>query len=430
VEELLYAHCFIEMKLLLIFITAINGAAGASVSCSGYWCYGSFSCPGFCHVSSTCGLASNYYSNSAQAYNSYSTNCLTDGTSCSTCTSFSNCGWCSATNTCGDRICNSCSSSFTSSCGPGSSGLSGLSGSFSLAVDELDEAKEKVTSGTAASVVVGAVAGLVMIAAAVFKPCKAPATPHMEAWKPRAKRSFNCLAAGVFFRSLGFVIGLAAPAIPWLSVGASASFSSVVGGSGAGLSFIFDTINISYKQVVNGVPTTVTIPNPLTISGAIIAYIALVAFVFPSLILAWAALCRLSALVKYGSAPPTAGCVPGMPAIQGLGWFGTILFVIGMAIDWFFFGVIRMLINVSGVGPGGNLAAAAVALIFLSSICISVAAGCSCCGGQLGPLPGVGNSKGNCCCPERNPDMGPEGEPVPAGGLKVAVPENKGGAAV
>ena len=40
------------------------------------------------------------------------------------------------------------------------------------------------------------------------------------------------------------------------------------------------------------------------------------------------------------------------------------------------------------------------------------------------------NSKGNCCCPERNPDMGPEGEPVPAGGLKVAVPENKGGAAV
>ena len=109
-----------------------------------------------------------------------------------------------------------------------------------------------------------------------------------------------------------------------------------------------------------------------------------------------------------------------------------------MAYDWFFFGVIRALINVGGVGPGGNLAAAAVALNFLSNICISVAAGCSCCGGQLGPLPGVGNSRTSCCCPERNPDMGPEGgvvvypgpEGVPASGLKVAVLDNKGGAVV
>ncbi len=99
-----------------------------------------------------------------------------------------------------------------------------------------------------------------------------------------------------------------------------------------------------------------------------------------------------------------------------------------MAYDWFFFGIIRALINVGGVGPGGNLAAAAVALNFLSNICISVAAGCSCCCGQLGPLPGVGNSRTSCCCPERNPDMGPEG--VPASGLKVAVPDNKGGVVV
>ena len=159
------------------------------------------------------------------------------------------------------------------------------------------------------------------------------------------------------------------------------------------------------------------------------------AFIFPALMMAWSALCKIQG-VKQNSVSPRVGCcVPGMPAIQvsivlrppppplsllsfqplkpllhththtykkGLVWVGTIVFLAGAAIDWAFFGILRALIGATGVGPGGSLMAAAFACNLIAAICFSVTGCCS-----LGPLPGVGTSSTSCCCPENNPDTTP-----------------------
>ena len=71
-----------------------------------------------------------------------------------------------------------------------------------------------------------------------------------------------------------------------------------------------------------------------------------------------------------------------------------------------FFGIIRsyFLPSANGVGPGGNLAAAAFVSTVAAAICFSVS---GCC--VLGPLPGIGTSQTNCCCVESEAQRIPPG---------------------
>jgi len=273
----------------------------------------------------------------------------------------------------------------------------------SVYADEYPPAKEKVTAGVTASVIVGVVIGAAFVATAALIPCVGPPSPAMEAWKPRARSAFVPIAVGVFLQSLGLVTGFAAPLIPWFSMGASGAFSAYTGGTtsfSAGL--IFTAVDFTYETSFG----SVTITSPLVI-GAVIAFVGLIAFVFSSLIMGYVALCRVRAVSKYGAAPPVSCCGPGMPAIQGLAWFGMIMYIIGMAIDWTLIGLIRAVVRVGGVGPGGNLAAASFVFLLAGACSYSVA---GCC--RLGPLPGVGTSRSSCCCIERDPNTTPDGSQV------------------
>lgn len=189
-------------------------------------------------------------------------------------------------------------------------------------------ANAQVTTGVVASVILGVVSSVVILLTA--RMCCGPAnsspSPLMDAWKPRASSAFPALAVGIVFQSLGLLTGFAAPAIPWMSVGASASLSSYTGSASVSATVIFTTITYTYTDSF-GNSVTSSMPA-ISVVGAVIAYIALCAFIFPSLLISWVAACRMSNVSKWGAAPPTGGCCnPGMPVVQGLSWGGTILFL-------------------------------------------------------------------------------------------------------
>ena len=307
-------------------------------------------------------------------------------------------------------VCTSDNCNTVSSAAACTSSASTATLSLSIGVDGVESGKKAVSSGVAASVVIGAALGVFFIAAAWLRPCSTPATQQMEAWKPRARSASWTLAAGVFFQAMGLLTGLAGPAIPWFSVGASASYGSYVSSGSASFGLIFTAMTVSYTDSLGN---TVTVGDIYTLIGGAISYAALGLFIFPSLLIAWAALCRVSAVSKNGS-PPPIGC-GGMPAIQGLSWFGLFVFTVGAAWDWALFGVIRALSGASGVGAGGSLMAAAFAFLLLSAVFFSVT---GCC--VLGPLPGVGTSKTNCCCAESDANLQPNGDKMVTGALVLA----------
>ena len=214
-----------------------------------------------------------------------------------------------------------CATSYaTTSCNSNSN--NGLTVS-DIGVDEVESAKKAVTAGVTASVIIGVLLGAGIVASAYFSPCNTPASPAMTAWKPRAASAFTLLAAGTFFLALGLLIGLAGPAIPWFSIGASASYNTYVSSYAGYAGLTFTAITIAYTDSTGN---SVIVNDPYTAAGAGIAYFGLIVFIFPALILSWLALCRVSAVVKYGSAPP-AGCGGGMPTIQGLSWVGLVVFL-------------------------------------------------------------------------------------------------------
>lgn len=220
----------------------------------------------------------------------------------------------------------SCTVSSYSSCSTSNALCDGsASGNLGInvGIDEVDSAKKAVTAGVTASVIIGVLLGAGIVASAFFSPCNTPPSPAMAAWKPRASSSFALLAVGNFFLALGFLLGLAGPAIPWFSIGFSTAYGNYVSSNSLYGGLTFTAITVSYTDA-SGKETIVN--NPYTTIGAGISYFGLVALIFPALIMSWMALCRVSSVVKYGSAPP-AGCGGGMPAIQGLTWGGLVVFV-------------------------------------------------------------------------------------------------------
>jgi hypothetical protein len=102
---------------------------------------------------------------------------------------------------------------------------SSYSGSLfgSLAFGSLFENNEstnsKISGGVAASFVIACVLALAALVGASRCPCKgAGPDARAKAWHARAKRSRCCLSVGVVAGTLGLLAGIAAPAIPWLSM--------------------------------------------------------------------------------------------------------------------------------------------------------------------------------------------------------------------
>jgi hypothetical protein len=109
-----------------------------------------------------------------------------------------------------------------------------------------------------------------------------------------------------------------------------------------------------------------------------------------------------------------------MPAIQVLSWAGGLAFTVGAAADFYYFGPIRAQFAAGGAGAGEALMAAAAALLLAAAGTYSaVAAPCA-----LGPLPGLGTSRGHCFVVEQDPHAEPPQEVPSRGGaiLQVRAP--------
>ncbi len=181
-------------------------------------------------------------------------------------------------------------------------------------------ATSQVITGVVVSVVIGCALAALIVLTSWF--CCAPPTktssPQMDAWREKASNTLPGVIVGIVLQSLGLVTGFAAPAIPWFSTSLNLS---VMGYSG---DYIVTAFIVSYQDSMGN---TITMPNVVTIIGAAIAYLALATMVLPSLCFAWLAACRLKNVKTLGAAPPPSCCSTGMPAIMGLAWAGTIVFL-------------------------------------------------------------------------------------------------------
>ena len=317
--------------------------------------------------------------------------------SCTTCTNNGN-TWCGgAYQTC-VALASQCAAaapcSVTSGLSCATYGGTTCGASSTAAADAESAARVLIAKGVAASLVVGAFVGLLAICVARCRPPGMGAgsrnNPAMAAWRPRAAATFWVLAAGVFFHAIGIAAGLAAPAVPWFFSSSAGSAAAAV--TASPLAFVTTTWA---GASLSGAVSQAT-------AGAIVSYVSMV-LSLPAFALAVSALGRVSAVANTGVAPPVMRVGPGMPAVQGLAWAGALAFCAGAAADWHYLGVIRRQYVGGGAGPGEALMAGAAALLVAAAACFSVAAA-PC---VLGPLPGLGTARGNCCSTEQNPDAQP-----------------------
>ena len=106
----------------------------------------------------------------------------------------------------------------------------------------------------------------------------------MAEWRPNAEKAFTPLAVGAFFQSLGVITGFAAPAIPWMSVGATSSISYF----SAGVNVIATAMLVTWEAPVTAGGTTTisySIVNPLGIAGAVIAYVSVIFLIMHRLLI-------------------------------------------------------------------------------------------------------------------------------------------------
>lgn len=345
--------------------------------------------------------------------------------SCNRCTS-SGSTWCGgAQQFCGSAAtaCATATCVVTSSLGCATYGSPNCGVVSTVARDAEAAALATLTKAIAASAAVGVVIGL--LAALVTRRCPpgdpSDASPAMAAWKARASRSWALLSLGVALHAVGVCTGLAAPAVPWLVV--SAGDAAAAGLAGVAWSPL-ELASTAFSGAVAAGPVQ------RTTAGAIVCYASMV-LNLPALALAMSAQARCAAVAALGVAPPVMALGPGLPALQGLAWGGALLFTIGAAVNFYYFGQLRA--GGGAPGPGESLGAAAAALLLAAAASYSVVA-TRC---VLAHLPGLGTSGSNCCLTEQDPVAQPPeaGVAVPMGheaaapkvGLQVRAPAGVAG---
>jgi len=146
------------------------------------------------------------------------------------------------------------------------------------------QAKAAVTTGVVASVIIGVVLAAIFISTSCCCPPKVPYSSKMAEWRPNAEKAFTPLAVGAFFQSLGLITGFAAPAIPWMSVGATASIPYF--SAGANVIFTAMLITAEASFTAGGTITiTYSVVNPLGIAGAVIAYVSVIFLIMHRLLI-------------------------------------------------------------------------------------------------------------------------------------------------
>jgi hypothetical protein len=102
-------------------------------------------------------------------------------------------------------------------------------------------------------------------------------------------------------------------------------------------------------------------------------------------------------------------------------WTGVFFCWTGAIANWYINTAILRLLGVSQIAPGGALMGFACACLLLAAALYSTTACC-----VLGPLPGVGTSRANFCCAERDigalpPEAAAPAEYPPTGGARDAI---------
>jgi hypothetical protein len=143
----------------------------------------------------------------------------------------------------------------------------------------------------------------------------------------------------------------------------------------------------------------VLLPLYIIIIPGIILIIGLLFFIIPAWILSGCATLRVMRVSKFGVLPSTSGCcLPSLPAIQGLGWFGFLVSAVGVIWLAVVFSVVYFVSDWS-LEAGFGLSISGIIALFIANILFSVSACC------VGHLPGIGRSQRNCCDVERSANI-------------------------
>jgi len=222
-------------------------------------------------------------------------------------------------------------------------------------------------------------------------------SPLANQWKIRARSSLYLFYVGYVLLTFSILTLITGIFLPWASI--VLTNSSYLTQSAYYSYGVFrldyetcDTFNFCYN-------TRVVTPLNLVIPG-IILIIGMLFFIFPVCILSGCATLRLMRVSKFGVLPSTSGCcLPSLPAIQGLGWFG---FLVSAAVIIFIsiqFSYLYFSSNPWRTEAGFGLCISGMIALFIANILFSVSACC------VGHLPGIGRSQRNCCDVERSANI-------------------------
>jgi len=231
-------------------------------------------------------------------------------------------------------------------------------------------------------------------------------SPNAAQWKARAEKSLNILFAGYVLFTYAIASSIAGVTIPFGIIPLLAG----VGSSAIPVGWaVPDAFNIKTTNCLStsGCQTT-TIANTYMSSGGAIVLIAVVLFTFPAFIFAGNAVLRVMRVIKFEVLPGVVGnCLPSITTIQGLGWFSSIVHIVGVII------LNNGYTSYSTAQTGGatiekktkdgnGLTISGLVALILGNILFSYAAT------LLGNLPGVGRSYKNLCYVERNVTATPD----------------------
>jgi hypothetical protein len=319
--------------------------------------------------------------------------------------------WCGGpTQICGISYSNcssTCTASQLSDCGtsglPNCSTTGGLPSPSGPSTPLQASAQRLVQGAVAGSILLSLAYGALVLFCAHRPRLVISADPSMEAWKPYAARSFLPFYIGTLLLTLGSLAAIAAIFMPWWMGGLSVSY----GGWSAGGNLLISGLTMTAEVCVQDVCASTAAGTSPLVLGAGIVYGAVFSFLLPGALAAGCIACRMRG-VLWGVAPPNSMCYPSLPSLQTSVWVGTLVAIVGCAVDWWTSGIIVSVLGASSTAvgnPGLSYTAFAVASLVASCLLFSIV---SCC--TLGNLPGLGAKPGCCCCcTERDAKAQPRG---------------------
>jgi hypothetical protein len=221
-------------------------------------------------------------------------------------------------------------------------------------------------------------------------------SPLANQWKIRARSSLYLFYVGYVLLTFSILTLITGIFLPWSSlVLTNYSYSTQSAYYSYGVfQYVFEVCDLfNYCYNVRSVtPLYYIIPG-------IILIIGLLFFIIPAWILSGCATLRVMRVSKFGVLPSTSGCcLPSLPAIQGLGWFGFLVSAVGVIWLAVVFSVVYFVSDWS-LEAGFGLSISGIIALFIANILFSVSACC------VGHLPGIGRSQRNCCDVERSANI-------------------------